>query len=325
MFTLCSKIEIGGKQFGGVNDVQIKRSIYELGATATVKVPVTAVLKQQGQPVTEVETAKAVKIGDPVKIELGYNDACNVEFQGYVKQINLRTPLEIVCEDAFYLCRGKSVTLSGKTTLSDVLQKCGLQVGYAATLTLEAFQVPNKSVAWVLSKLKTDYGLSVFFDLSGKVYAAEPFKMQGETVKYELRGNVISDDDLTYQRAEDVKLKINAVCIYRDGRKIEAKLGADGGTEKKLYFYDVKDAKELAALAKAELERYSYDGYTGKIKTFLLPYAEPTMIAAIQDKVYNERSGSYYIESTETSFGRSGARRTVEIGWRVATDINPKL
>lgn len=317
MFTLCSEIEIGGKKFGGVNDVQIKRSVYELGATATIKVPVTAVLKQQGLPATEVETAKAIKVADPVTIKLGYNYAYNVEFKGYVKQINLRTPLEIVCEDAFYLCRGKSVTMSGKTTLSDVLKKCGLQVGYAATLTLDAFQAPNKSVAWVLSKLKTDYGLSVFFDLEGKVYAAEPFKMQGETVEYKLRENVISDDDLMYQKADDVKLKINAICIYRDGKKIEAKLGADGGTEKKLYFYDVKDAKELAALADAELKRYSYDGYAGKIQTFLLPFAAPTMLADIADDVYNERAGKYYIESVEISFSRSGARRTVEIGLKI--------
>ena len=32
MFTLSSEITIGGKKFGGVHDVRIKRSIYELAA-----------------------------------------------------------------------------------------------------------------------------------------------------------------------------------------------------------------------------------------------------------------------------------------------------
>jgi hypothetical protein len=317
LYVLCSKIEIGGMKFEGVHDVAIERSIYKLGATATIKVPVTAVLKYEGQPATEVETAKAIKTGDPVTIELGYDNVYNLEFKGYVKQLNLRTPLEIICEDEFYQTRLKSVTLQGKATLSDVLSSCGLSVGYSATLTLSQFQVDNKPVSWVLGKLKTDYGLSIFFDLEGKVYASEPFKVVGDSIKYKLRENVIFDDDLKYQRADDVKLKITAVCIYRDGTKVEAEIGASDGTEKKLYFYDVQDQNELAALAEAELKRYSYDGYAGKIKTFLLPYAAPAMTAEIYDEVYNERDGRYYIEGVTVSYGRSGARRSVEIGLKV--------
>ena len=309
MFTLSSEITIGGKRFDGVHDVRIKRSIYELAATATVKVPVTAVLKQSGKPATEVEVAKEIKAGDPVEIRLGYDGILNMEFKGYVKQLNLKTPLEIVCEDAFYLCRKKSVTLSGKTTLADVIGKCGLKAGYTAKLSMESFQVPNKPVSWVLAKLKKDYGLAVFFDFDGRVYASEPFKTVDETVKYRLRYNVIRDDDLKYQLAEDVKLKIKAVCIYRDGTKVEAKIGSDDGTE--------KDEKELAALAQAELKRHSYDGYSGKIQTFLLPFAAPCMLAELEDEVYRYRNGRYYIESVETTFGTGGGRRTIEIGLKV--------
>lgn len=317
MFTLCSEITIAGKKFGGVNDVKIKRSIYDLAATATVKVPVTAVLKAAGKPTTEVETAKEIKAGDDVIIRLGYNGVLNTEFRGYVKQLNLKTPLEIVCEDAFYLARQKSLTLSGKTTLAAVIGKTGFPAGHTATLTLESFQVPNKPVSWVLAQLKKEYGLSIFFDAEGKLHACEPGKITSETVKYTLRGNVIKDDDLKYQRAADVKLKIKAVCIYRDGTKIEGTVGADDGTEKTLYFYDVKDQAELAALAKAELSRHSYDGYSGKIQTFLLPYAAPCMIAELSDPVYAERNGNYLIESVETTYGTGGARRNIEIGCRI--------
>lgn len=317
MFVLCSKITIGGKSFSGVNEVQIKRSIHELAATATVKVPVTAVLMRQGEAPAYIEMAQAIKIGDPVEIHLGYNGSYNLEFRGYVKNLNLRTPLEIVCEDAFYTTRHQNVTFQGKTTLEKILKACGLQVGYAATLTLEAFQVDNKSVAWVLAKLQTDYGLAICFDLEGRVYASEPYKIVGEAVKYRMRENVISDDDLQYQRAEDVKLKIKAVCIYKDGKKVEAEIGAKDGTEKKLYFYDVKDQTELAALAAAELKRYSYDGYAGKITTFLQPYASPMMVAQIEDQAYNARNGRYYIESVTTNYGMNGARRAVEIGLKI--------
>lgn len=314
MLVLCSKIRIAGVEFSGVHEVTVKRSIHELGATASIKVPVTAVLRQKETPPARVETAQAVKVGDPVEIRLGYNGSYALEFRGYVKLLNLQTPLEIVCEDEFYMTRGRSVTLQGKTSLAEVLKKCGLRVGYCATLNLASFPVDNKPVAWVLAKLKTDYGLSVYFDIDGRVYAGEPYKVVGEVVKYRLRYNVIKDDDLKYHRADDVKLKIKAICIYKDGTKIEASIGAEDGTEKTLYFYDVKDQKELAALAAAELTRYSFDGYSGKIETFLVPYVEPTMLAEIDDPVYNERNGRYYVESVETRFGSSGGRRTVEIG-----------
>lgn len=317
MFTLHSDIQIGGKTFAGVHEVTIKRSIYTLGATATVKVPVTAVLKQMGEPGKRVETAKEIKVGHEVLIRLGYNGACEMEFRGWVKQLNLCAPLEIICEDAFYQARKRSVTMSGKTTLADVLRKCALTVGYATTLTLESFPVANKPVAWVLAKLKKEYGLSVYFDLEGKIYACEPFKVIGEPVKYKLRGNTIKDDDLKFQRAEDVKLKIKAVCIYRNGTQVEATIGVSDGTEKILYFYNVADKNELATLAAAELKRYSYDGYSGKIETFLQPSAAPGMVAEIEDNIYSERNGRYYIESVETKFGLSGARRTVEIGLKI--------
>ena len=158
MYLPCSKITIGSKYFGGVHDIKIKRSIHTIGATASVKVPVTAVLRQTGTPPAYVETAQVIKAGDPVEIQLGYDGRLYTEFRGYVKQLNLQTPLEIVCEDEFYTTRRRNVTLQGKTTLAAVLKACGLQVGYAATLTLEAFPADNKPVAWVLGQLQTKYG-----------------------------------------------------------------------------------------------------------------------------------------------------------------------
>lgn len=316
MYNLCSHIVVGGKTFRGVNEVRINRSVHDLMATAVIKVPVTAVLKQNDSK-TYIETAKAIKVGDQVVIELGYNGSLQREFTGYVKQLNLKTPLEIVCEDQFYTTRSRSITLSGTQSLSSVLAKCGLTVGYSATLTLRNFVVANKPVSWVLGKLKSDYGLSIFFDMDGRIYAGEPYKVIDKAVKYCFRYNVIKDDNLEYHRADDVKLKIKAVCVYRDGTKVEAQIGAKDGTEKTLYFYDVKDQKELAALAAAELKRYSYDGYSGSIETFLQPYAAPCMVASITDPVYSERDGNYYIESVETTYGMSGARRTITIGLKV--------
>lgn len=314
MYRLCSEIIIGGIRFGGVNDIQVKRSIHTPGATAVIRVPVTAVLKQKDETRTAIETAKAVKVGDVVSIRLGYDDTLNDEFKGYVKQLNYKTPLEIECEDEFFHCRQKAVTLSGTMTLEECLQKCGLTVLQAVKLKLRNFVVDNKPVSWVLGKLKTDYGLVVFFDMSGKIIAGRSFDTVSSDVKYELRSNVIKDDDLKFQLAADTKLKVKAVCFKKDGVKVEAEIGVDGGQVRTLHFYDVEDMAELKTLAENELKKYSRDGYDGKIETFLIPYAEPCMMAIVTDETYGERDGRYYIESVETSYGMNGARRNVSLG-----------
>lgn len=320
MFVLCCELKIGSVAFKSVHDVQIKRSIYNLAATAVIKVPVTAVLKRAGEPPTYIETAEAVKVGDPVEIRLGYDGQMNTEFIGYVKRLNYKIPLEIECEDEYYLTRSINCVFSKKeTTLKQCLSTIlpGIKLGVCADLTLKNFVVNNKPGSWVLGILKKEYGLTVFFDLNGNLYAGKAHDVQGETVKYLLRYNVIKDDDLKFQLASDVKMKVKAICYYKDGTKIEGELGEDGGENKTLYYYDVKDAKELKALAQEELKRYSFDGYRGKIETFLFPYALPGMVAQLEDEVYQERSGNYYIESVDVSFGMSGARRNVEIGIKV--------
>lgn len=205
MFALCSKITIGGKSFVGVNDVAIRCSIFSLGSTATIKVPVTAALQQEGKPPARVEVAQEVQVGDPVQIELGYNGVYRTEFVGYVKWLNLKSPLEIECEDAFYNTRSVRITQGGNTSLGELLQACALETAYCSDRELRNFPVDDKPVSWVLDKLKREQKLCLYFDQQGKLYAGEPYQMPGDSVSYRLGENVIKDDDL----------KLNAEGEYR--------------------------------------------------------------------------------------------------------------
>ncbi len=320
MFALCCEIMIGSVTFKSVHDVKIKRSLYNLASTAVIKIPVTAVLKHSGEPPTRIETAEQIKVGDKVEIKLGYDGSLNTEFVGYVKRLNYKVPLEVECEDEYYKLRSLNCVFSEKeTSLKECLNTIltGVELGDVVDLTLKNFVVNNKPGSWVLGYLKKEYGLVAFFDINSKLYVGRAHDVVGETVKYRLRYNVINDDSLKYQLAEDVKMKVKAICYYKDGSKIEGELGEDGGEQRTLYYYDVKDATELKTLANEELERYSFDGYRGKITTFLQPYALPAMVASVEDLVYSERGGDYFIESTEVSFGTSGGRRVVEIGLKI--------
>ena len=127
---------------------------------------------------------------------------------------------------------------------------------------------------------------------------------------------MISDNSLQYRRAEDVKIKVDFICYKKDGTQVKASVG-NGETTETVYFYDVENETELKKLAEIELKRRSYDGYDGEIETFLQPYCKPCDIAVIEDKLYNERSGSYLITAVKTTFGVDGARRLVNIGLKV--------
>ena len=235
MLVLCSEIKIGGVSFKSVHEVRIKRSIYNLAATAVIKLPVTAVLKHTGEPPAHIETATAIKVGQRVEIRLGYDGRFNTEFAGYVKRLNYKVPLEIECEDEYYLTRWKNCLFSQKeTTLKQCLNTIlpDIKIAYCADLTLKNFVINNKPGSWVLGLLKKEYGLTVFFDLQGALYAGKAYDVQAETVKYRLRYNVIRDDDLKYQFAQDVKLKVKAVCYYKDGTRIEGEIGQEGARQK---------------------------------------------------------------------------------------------
>ncbi|MDX9703935.1 MAG: hypothetical protein RBU23_12965 [Candidatus Auribacterota bacterium] len=323
MFVLSCHITIGAASFKAVNDVTIKRSTHATNATAIIKVPVTAVLKQDGKEATEIETAQAIKVGDPALIRLGYDGNLKDEFRGFVKRLNYTVPLEIECEDWYWKLRYVNIKKSyAQTTvkelLNDILSGTGASIHPATIdLGLKNTVINNKTGAWVLEKLKSDYGLTVFFTIDGKLFAGKSYEVKSKQVKYELRGNVIKDDDLKFYKAADYKLKIEAKSYDRNGAKLEASVGSEGGEAKTLWFYNVTDAAQLKTLAEQELQRYSFDGYRGKIETFLVPYSEPGMTAAVTDPLYSDRSGNYYIESTETRFGMNGARRKVELGIKI--------
>ncbi|MEI6899243.1 MAG: hypothetical protein WCL00_05155, partial [Bacteroidota bacterium] len=132
--------------------------------------------------------------------------------------------------------------------------------------------------------------------------------------------NTIKDNELKYHIADDVKVKVKAIWAKKDNTNLEAHVGDGDGQERTLFFFNVSSKEELQKLAEQEIKKYKYDGYEGKITTFLQPFVKPGMKAKIKDIQYPERfseKDTYYVTSTKVVFSRSGGRRTVEIGVKI--------
>ncbi len=324
---LTTEIVINGNTFRRVAEVEIESSAKLIEDTCKIKLPATARLKRGGQYITAVETAKYFKAGDEVVVKLGYDGKLRTEFVGFVKSIKPGTPVEVVCEDAVYLLRRKNlkkafkkVTL--KTLLEYVVAGTGIKISEnIPSVTFDVFYFRDTTAAYALQKLKEEYGLLIYFISPKVLHAALAYHNDKKEVKYVIgkKGNLI-DDSLEWQEEEDVNIRIKAVHIIKYNTKIirfyPEKENKEGEL-KTIFVYNLSNIKDLEARAKAEADKYKYQGYKGSLNSFLLPNAQRGNVANIVNEDFPEKSGKYIVDKVTTTFGTGGARRKVEVGLKV--------
>lgn len=325
MFVLVANIQIGDYTFNQVNNVSIVKSVDLLSDTAEIKLPMSALFGNKEVGFERKQLEQEIKAGDKVTITLAYKDVIEtVEFEGYVRWLKPNTPtITIECEDAMYLIRQKQINHNfGKTTLNDVLTYIvdGTGVQLAADLpevNFDKFLLKNVNGAQALEKLKDEYGLYVFIDDDGKLFAGlRQTKNIGNEQLYNIYKNVVSHD-LRFRRAEDVRISLKVVGVLKDNKKVEVVVGDTSGEQRTLYKYNISDVDQLKKIGEAELSDMKFTGYEGSITSFLEPFCTRGYTANIEDKNYPDRTGNYFVPKVTTTFGTGGARRKIELGTKL--------
>ena len=152
MYKMCWKISIGNYNLKMIESVNVKRSVELLADTATTILPATVFNKS-----LNIEIDEKIKRGDPVNIELGYDEKLVPEFEGYVESISTDGgSLTINCEDGIFLYRvkipDKELT---NANVKDILKYPDIQtgkVGEADCYLINARVLMNKA----LEQLKED-------------------------------------------------------------------------------------------------------------------------------------------------------------------------
>jgi len=315
---LSCYITIGKYYFEHVHELSIVKSRKRIANTATIKLP----NRYSGEFL-----CNHIKGGDPVSISIGYNDELREEFVGYISEVEFNTPVVITCEDEIYNLKRRKPTAKSwpSTTLAEVLKYLVPDATLTGVpdVTLAPFYVyADKSVASALQELRDNFGLEINFrgkNLFVGVPLTEPDAANAETVIYDIEKNVI-DPRLNFRRAEDVRIKVNAKSITADNKVLTAEAGDADGSSTTMHFYNITSVAELQRQAEEKLKVLKYDGFRGSLTTFGLPYVEPGNVARIIDRRFdNIRTGSYFVDSVETTFGVNGFRREVEIGRRAAS------
>lgn len=325
MFVLEANIQIGNYNFNQVNNVSIVKSVDMLSDTAEVRLPMSALFGNVNEGFERKQLEQVIKAGDKITITLAYKDVIEtVEFVGYVRFVKPNVPtITIECEDAVYLIRQKQINKNfGKTNLTEVLNFIveGTGVELAADLpevNFDKFLLKNVNGAAALQKLKDEYGLFVFIDDDGKLFAGlRQTKNIGETQVYDVYKNVIKHN-LRFRRAEDVRISLKVVGVKKDNTKVEVVVGDTDGEQRTVYKYNVSNPILLKRLGEAELSDFKYTGYEGTITSFLEPFCTRGYNVEIRDENYAERIGKYFVPKVKTTFGTGGARREIELGTKL--------
>jgi hypothetical protein len=304
--------------FSAVAKCVLTEDTGSLTDTCVIELPKKA--QWQGQPAGAGDHPP-VKRGDKISVYLGYDDALKLRFTGYIRRVSATVPVKIECEDGMFLLKMTEAKKKGFAALTlDQLMRTlleGTDVQYTLidkNITLGPYRITRNTVAEELAELQRAFGLMAYF----RTVDGEPVLYVGFTYPFDhrrtasfLHGVNIISHELEYRRAEDIKLKVKAISIQPDNRRIEVEVGDKDGELRTVYQYNLNEA-ELKVLATGELERLKYSGYQGHLETFGEPAVSKTDIARVEGEDGNK--GDYLIKKVETTFGTGGYRQKIELG-----------
>ena len=317
MYRLTAKIEITGAKkwvFDKVTEVEITLDTEQL--TDTCKITLPKRIKWDGA------SDIPVRRGDAVKVWLGYDDALQMVFAGYIRDVGLKTPVVLMCEDEMFKLKQKptvkkaykSVTI--KTLLKD--QGIGYKLNVMGEQSLGQYRVTADTVASLLGHLQEN-GIRSFFryeDDQPVLYCGVLFDKIGTSTQVFATGvNIISDQSLEQQKADNIRLRVKAISLQPNNKKIKVEVGDADGEHRTLHTYN-KTEKELKAWAEQEIKRLKVDGLTGTFTTF--GYKIVDKLDNVGIKIDGKNMGIYQVKKNVIKYGTNGYRQEITLGYRVA-------
>ncbi len=339
MFIPYSDISIGDFVQVKPHEVRIQKSVHSFLDTAYIKIPLRArVLGDYTINGKILETSKIFKEGMKVSINLGYGGEMINEFEGFVARLNFTSPMEIVCEGYSYQLRKRTYQKSFKnSSLIEILKYLVIGTDIILDKSIDGFPVPKFLIdrlngVEVLGKLKKELHDTISFRFLKNVLIAEffPIKQERGIVEYTIGWNIINADDLKKHEAKNDDVEIHFIGKKNDGTTVLSKKGklkdqvvktvGSAGIKGEIKVFStnaIHDQTTLNKMSNAIHSKLTFDGYEGKITTFLQPYCEPGYKAILEDNTYPERAGNYIIDSVEVTYGMSGTRRKVSLGMQL--------
>lgn len=315
MYRLTADIEIKGAKTWRINkvtEVEVTRDTEKLTDECRITLP----KKMRWDGEAQIPVGR----GDAVVVRLGYDDALETVFTGYIRDVGFKTPVVLTCEDEMFKLKQlpaqkkayRNVNL--ETLLKD--QNIGYKVKVMGEQSLGQYRVTADTVAALLGHLREN-GVRSFFrmeDGEPVLYCGVLFEKDASPSQVFSTGvNIISDQSLEQQKAENMRLRIKAVSLMPDNKKIKVEVGDADGEHRTLHTYN-KTGGELKAWAEQEIKRLKRDGLTGSFSTF--GYKPVDKLDAIGIKIDGKKQGVYQVKKNVIKYGTGGYRQEITLGQR---------
>ena len=317
MYRLTAKIEIAGTKnwtLDKVTEVEITLDTEQL--TDTCKITLPKRIKWDG----EIDTP--VRRGDAVKVWLGYDDDLQLAFTGYIRDVGFKTPIVLMCEDEMFKLKQQATVKKAYKSVSieTLLKEQGIsyKVNVMGEQSLGQYRVTADTVAALLGHLHENGIRSFFRNEDGEpvLYCGVLFERDDRLTQVFATGvNIISDQSLEQQQAENIRLRVKAISLMPNNKKIKVEVGDADGEHRTLHTYN-KTESELKAWAEQEIKRLKRDGLKGSFTTFGAKLVDK--LTAIGIKIDGEKKGVYQVKKNIIKYGTGGFRQEITLGARLS-------
>ncbi len=332
MYELRAKVIIEGEQkweLLRITACEIVRDTESLTDTCKLTIPKNT--KWVGA--TDSEKSAPIKRGDKVKVWLGYDDRLELAFIGYIRDIGFKTPMVLTCEDEMFRLKQQPAKAKAykSVTIEQLLSDQGIkqEIRVLGEQNLGQYRVKADTVASLLGHLKQQ-GIRSFFryeptSRGGQSTELVPVLYVGVLFDHKELGddeppqvfatgiNIISDSDLKQVKADTMRIKVKAISIMPNNKRIKVEVGDGDGELKKVFTYN-KQESELKKWAEQEVKRLKRDGLTGSFTTFGYKLVDKLEVIAI--KIDGKRQGKYQVKKNTIKFDNNGYRQTIVLGFR---------
>jgi hypothetical protein len=292
----------------------VVKSVENLADTATIVLPGTHINRA-------LHIEDKVKAGDPVEIQLGYDDNLVTEFQGYLNSIATDdATIKLECIDALYLFRKpvadkEYANITLKALLNEVVRQVGghINVNCDYEFLWEKFTTYKAEGLDVLKKVQDETKANIYFR-ENTLHIHPPYSeiVNEKPVIYDFSRN-IEKSNLKYMKAADQKVEVEIIAHKPDGKEVKKIIGNKGG-RKISKTVGTLDEASMQLAAESEYNLWVYDGFEGDFTGWLVPFVEPAYKVKLIDREYTEKNGVYYVIATETKFSSSGGERKITLG-----------
>jgi hypothetical protein len=329
-YNICLRITIAENVvFNVCKSIHIEDSTQVLTNTAKVELPreFRNASNEAGKTVdiSGRSILDFIKRGDAIKIEFGYDDDLQTEFQGYLTKIGADVPLVLECEDEMYqLKKAPRITKSVKSgNLKDVLKavvpsKYGIVCD--GEYTIGKWLIDNATPYEVLEELRTKLGLRSYFSSPDTLHVGMTVDFAPQEVyDFNFSQNVRRGSDLKFERKEDRPLEVTAKSKQKNGEELTYTTGEKGGDTFTLGLPQLTMA-QLKIWAKRTHSSRSFTGFEGTLNGWCYPRTRAGNAVNIYRPYYPDKhqDGRYFIESVTIDINASdGIKRAAKLGYKL--------